>query len=123
MKRIVQSRKLLIASVGVATVLYACEKNYPPGNLMAPEPAPIEAGMVTSGNLVAPPPEAHDASPIVPIRPDGSAIEIAPPGNLMPPPPPDAGKALKPAKPHPEPTAHPPGNLMPPPPRSTPKPL
>ncbi|MBL9113120.1 MAG: hypothetical protein JNM74_27790, partial [Myxococcales bacterium] len=57
MKRTVKSRKLLVASVGVATVLYACEKRdpYPPGNLMAPvpaldaAPAPSETAPPTSG--------------------------------------------------------------------------
>lgn len=118
MKRTVKSRKLLVASVGVATVLYACEKKdpYPPGNLMAPvptfdaAPAPPETAPPTSGNLM-PPPEP--------------SIADHPPGNLMPPPlpePPDAGAprdagAKKDAGPPPKPKAppHPPGNLMPPP--------
>lgn len=124
MKRTVKSRKLLVASVGVATVLYACEKKdpYPPGNLMAPvpaldaAPAPSETAPPTSGNLM-PPPEP--------------SIADHPPGNLMPPPPPepsdagakkkDAGATRDPGK-HdggaaPKATAppHPPGNLMPPP--------
>jgi len=120
MKRIVQSRKLLVASIGVATVLYACEKReaYPPGNLMPPEPQ-IDAGMVTSGNLVAPPPQEDAAPPPLPLASDAGPLphEVVPPGNLMPPPPPppDAG----PKKP---PNHHPPGNLMPPPPHPKPKP-
>lgn len=97
MKRTVSGRKLLIASVGVATVLYACEKKdpYPPGNLMAPEPMPVEAGMVTSGNLMAPQPT--DTPPPKPtaelaVAPDAGATKVPippthmPPGNLMPPP-------------------------------------
>jgi hypothetical protein len=119
MKRTVKSRKLLVASVGVATVLYACEKKdpYPPGNLMAPvsaidaAPAPSETAPPTSGNLMPPP---------------QPSIADHPPGNLMPPPPPepsdagathDAGAkrdAGGPAKPKHGPP-HPPGNLMPPP--------
>ena len=115
-KRIVQSRKLLVASIGVASVLYACEKReaYPPGNLVAPPPDTV----VTSGNLVAPPPQTDAAGPIeqvpaakdagLPLRPN-----LDPPGNLMPPPPPKTS-APKPA--------HPPGNLMPPPPPTVPAP-
>ncbi|MBL9113035.1 MAG: hypothetical protein JNM74_27355 [Myxococcales bacterium] len=118
MKRTVKSRKLLVASVGVATVLYACEKKdpYPPGNLMAPvpaldaAPAPSETAPPTSGNLM-PPPEPSIQHP---------------PGNLMPPPPPepvDAGAASRDAgtkkdagaPPKPKAPPHPPGNLMPPP--------
>lgn len=109
-KRVVQSRKLLVASIGVASVLYACEKRdaYPPGNLVAPPPDPTPS-MVTSGNLVAPPTEvdagaaplevtspdaaaAGDAkakpSPIVTAPPRQPPLPTHPPGNLMPPPPP-----------------------------------
>ena len=75
--RVFKGRKLLIASIGVAAVTYACtkeqERRYPVGNLMAPAPydagspmadakdagssalTPSDLGM-TSGNLVAPPP-------------------------------------------------------------------
>lgn len=109
MKRIVRSRKLLVASVGVASVLYACEKPYPPGNLVAPPPDP-DAGMVTSGNLMAPPepqPSATTtASAIEPIDaskpPTADAglvpLPMQPPGNLMPPPPPPKPTPPKPKK-------------------------
>ncbi len=114
MKRFVQSRKLLVASIGVATVLYACEKKdpYPPGNLMAPEPHAMDASAPpTSGNLMPPPTDTV----VVPTAADASALEMAPPGNLMPPPPPpDAGPIPK------KPPHHPPGNLMPPPPHPKP---
>lgn len=89
--RVFKGRKLLIASIGVAAVTYACNKEQPRpepvGNLMAPmpmdsgAPAPTtdsadsgNAGPtklndigVTSGNLVAPPPMPMDAgSPAMP---------------------------------------------------------
>lgn len=106
-KRVVESRKLLVASIGVASMLYACDKReaYPPGNLVAPPPS-----MVTSGNLVAPPVtlDAGDAPPDV--RPAGDAAapatdaQVKPLVNVKPPPLPTSG------------IAHPPGNLMPPPP-------
>lgn len=106
MKRIVRSRKLLVASIGVASVMYACEKPYPPGNLVAPPPTP-DAGIVTSGNLMAPrepePQPSATGSAIEPVdasspssadagaktAPTSSQIPLPhrPPGNLMPPPP------------------------------------
>ena len=59
--RVTGSRKLLIASLGVATVnyaLYSCSPSNQTdtsGNLMAPPP--------TSGNLIGPPPDAgYDAA-------------------------------------------------------------
>ncbi len=105
MKRTVSGRKLLVASVGVASVLYACEKrDYPPGNLMAPQPTPIEAGMVTSGNLMAPQPTDVTAPPPKP----SAELAVDPV---------DAGAAKPPILP----THMPPGNLMPPP-RPTPPP-
>ena len=76
--RVFKGRKLLVASIGVAAVTYACNKEqerpYPVGNLMAPmrydagEPvmedsghAPADDMAVTSGNLMAPPPIVVDA--------------------------------------------------------------
>ncbi len=55
-------RKLLIASIGVAAVSYACEKKEPVGNVVAPtqdsaEPPPT-AVPEPVGNLVAPEPIA-----------------------------------------------------------------
>ncbi len=106
-KRMVAGRKLLVASIGVASVLYGCEKReaHPPGNLVAPPPDTV----VTSGNLMAPQPV--DAAPPVPEAKtpepakDAGPIQIVTSGNLMAPPPkPSAGPK------------HPPGNLMPPPP-------
>ena len=74
------SRKLLVASIGVAAVTYvasSCDTNTPvSGNLMAPDDAstydvPTSGNLmapdsayddiVTSGNLVAPPDAAADA--------------------------------------------------------------
>jgi hypothetical protein len=57
-----RGRKLLVASIGVATVSYvlACQTTETSGNLVAPPPT--EAGkdvrddIISSGNLVAPPP-------------------------------------------------------------------
>jgi hypothetical protein len=117
MKRIVRSRKLLVASIGVASVLYACEKPYPPGNLVAPPPEP-DAGIVTSGNLMAPrepePQPSASASALAPVdasapssadagaktAPTASQIPLPhrPPGNLMPPPPPPNPTPPKPKK-------------------------
>jgi hypothetical protein len=74
--RMFKGKKLLVASIGVAAVSYACNKEQPRpeqvGNLMAPMPtdsgAPVatpdtaDAGVpstdigIVSGNLVAPPP-------------------------------------------------------------------
>lgn len=90
--RMFKGRKLLVASIGVAAVTYACNKEQerpqPVGNLMAPvpfdsgAPAPTtdspdsgtaggaklnDIGM-TSGNLVAPPPMPLDAGS--PAKPD-----------------------------------------------------
>jgi hypothetical protein len=108
-KRVVQSRKLLVASIGVASVLYACEKRdaYPPGNLVAPPPDPTPS-MVTSGNLVAPPTEVDaGAAPLEMQTPDAAT-------------PPEDARAKPATKvqppPHPTGPTHPPGNLMPPPP-------
>ena len=80
MRRTMSGRKLLVASLGVASVMYGCKKDYPPGNLMAP---PTDTGMVTSGNLVAPPPmdAGGPIEPVGPPRPDAS------PGAVL-----DAGK-------------------------------
>jgi hypothetical protein len=107
--RKVPGKKLLIASLGVAAVSYACAEAKRPvvtGNLVAPveipdaSPRVADAGAekpkpnddtLTSGNLMAPMPT--DAGPPKPQRPP----EIV--GNLMAPPPPmppDAGKAPTP---------------------------
>lgn len=58
--RVLKSRKILIASIGVATVTYACgPQPVPPtsGNLVPPPK--VDSGVVnpppTSGNLVPPP--------------------------------------------------------------------
>lgn len=115
MKRIVRSRKLLVASVGVASVLYACEKPYPPGNLVAPPPAEPDAGMVTSGNLMAPPePQPQPSASTAP-----SAIE---PVDAATPPSTDAGAKTAPTASHIPLPHRPPGNLMPPPPPPNPTP-
>jgi len=85
-----KGRKLLVASIGVAAVSYACNKEQPRpeqvGNLMGPEPvdsgAPVatantaDAGLpptdigIVSGNLVAPPPPSLDAGTKPGSKPD-----------------------------------------------------
>jgi hypothetical protein len=71
-KRSGRRRKLLLASIGVAAVSYACERR-------SPEPV---------GNLVAPPPPPESAQP----EPEPAPPE-EPVGNLVAPPPPeDAGR-------------------------------
>jgi periplasmic protein TonB len=90
------SRKLLVASVGVAAVSYvaiACEKQ-PVGNL-APPPARDAAVEQQVGNLMAPP---EPPPPPPPVVRDAQSPRDIPPGNLMPPPPPPAPDAGKPKK-------------------------
>src|SRR5262249_49722647 len=95
------SRKLLVASVGVAAISYVgCSTNPPAsGNLMPPQPPPDagESPVVTvpsenppvSGNLMPPPPQdAGAAQPTPPPRTSGSANVVTLPrppvvGNLM----------------------------------------
>jgi len=136
--RRLQSRKLLVASLGVAAVSYVgcVERPQTSGNLMAPPTqdagaAPEQGAAVavpvpsastpperppTSGNLMPPPPV--DAGP--PPPPDFPPTS----GNLMPPPPPPDAGTIKPTPPT-KPTARPvtplprpphAGNLMAPPP-------
>jgi hypothetical protein len=76
-----KGKKLLIASVGVAAISYACNKEPPRdpvGNLRGPEPTP-DAGTTAP---VATPPDAAPGPPQLPY----------PVGNLRPPTPIDAGK-------------------------------
>lgn len=67
-----QRRKLLVASVGIASISYAlaaCGKTHPiSGNLPAPDPTPPTATPIV-GNLPAP--EPIDAAP--PPEPDAAA--------------------------------------------------
>lgn len=121
MRQLSPSRKLLIASVGVATINYVAACVHEPettGNLVAPPPSSVDvpastdnggvlatggragtggeaASSVTSGNLVAPPPSA---TPQPSSTPPTS-------GNLMPPPPsstpPTSGNLVPPPKPLP----------------------
>ena len=66
-------RKLLVASIGVATVSYvaiACRETPVSGNLPAPPP-PTETPPV-SGNLPAPPPPAEDAGPEAAMPPENA---------------------------------------------------
>ena len=71
MKRSRRGRKLLVASLGVAAMAYACQKSdreaEPVGNLVAPEPTP-------------------DAAPAEPVDDPPEPV-----GNLVPPPPPEDG--------------------------------
>lgn len=89
-------RKLLVASIGVATVSYtlaACDKPPVSGNLPAPPPPPTTPIV---GNLPAPPPPPPDAG--APPSASDAGIPVPPVvGNLpAPPPPPDAGQTQKP---------------------------
>ena len=74
MKRASRGKKLLVASLGVAAMVYACQRNDGEnervGNLVAPDPPP-DGGFADPpppddppeepvGNLVAPPPEAEE---------------------------------------------------------------
>ena len=88
--RIFKGRKLLIASIGVAAVNYACAKEPPPGhvgNLMGP--TPYDSG------APAPTEDAQDAgiAPATPsaLAPGATLDHHVTSGNLMPPPPRDAG--------------------------------
>lgn len=92
-------KKLLVAAVGVAAINYACNNDKPiqTGNLMAPPPTPLDAGvaetpqtpdashLVVSGNLMAPPPPPPTTT--APTPPPDVSHRIRT-GNLMPPPPP-----------------------------------
>ncbi|HVH45605.1 MAG TPA: hypothetical protein VM925_24795 [Labilithrix sp.] len=81
-------RKLLVASVGIASISYvlACSKSQQPvtGNL--PAPPPTETTPI-SGNLPAP--EPMDAAP--PLERDSGPGPSVISGNLPAPPPPDGG--------------------------------
>ena len=113
MRRPLLARKLLIASLGVATISYVgCADNNsggdggtvvpgPEGNLMAPPPSDAsgDVSFGPEGNLMAPPPS--DAS---------GDVSFGPEGNLMAPPPSDAADAPSDVSFGPE------GNLMAPPP-------
>lgn len=101
MRKPTQSRKLLIASVGVATISYVAACGREPvtsGNLVAP-PQPEAAGAPTSGG---------EASVLVAGGAGGDAAIPPTSGNLVAPPP---------TTPVPKPTSTPPtsGNLVPPP--------
>jgi hypothetical protein len=70
-------RKLLVATAGLASVVYvACGNSHPPGNLPAPPPTEHPPG-----NLPAPPPVSQTAT-----VPPPATVEY-PPGNLPAPPP------------------------------------
>lgn len=93
-------RKLLVASIGVAAVSYACHKTENGGGARDGD------GVEQVGNLM--PPEPIDAAP-----PPATADPMPEPvGNLMPPQ--DPGDAAPP-QPTATPEPHPVGNLMPPP--------
>jgi hypothetical protein len=79
-----KARKILVASIGVAAVMYGCKKNdggaggvETTGNLVAPDPMPDAAAEPEAVPEAAPPP-ASDA-------PDASGEPLQPVGNLMPP--------------------------------------
>lgn len=88
-------KKLLVATVGLAAVNYACqEKPITTGNLVAPPPPSAEPSATSSvspqempvGNLVAPPP--MDDAGAKPRATDAGIPEHRfRTGNLMPPPP------------------------------------
>lgn len=92
MKRPV-GRKLLVASLGVAAVSYACSTSETSGNLMPPDPTDAdtsndagteEDAFIGSGNLMPPPPEdaSGDASSVKDATDEDAFIGS---GNLMPP--------------------------------------
>ena len=101
MRKLNVSRKLLVASVGVAAVNYmvACDKPPTSGNLPAPQivdaaPPPVPSNIPpTSGNLPAPPP------PSATIAPPTSGNLPAPPPATAPTLPPLSPKATASAKP------------------------
>ena len=104
-------RKLLVASLGVAAVSYACTRETPPGNLVAPQPTQTEV----VGNLVAPIPQPDAGAPPSPIVASdaGKPTDTTSPG--------DAGKVGDAGRTGTSPTTiptiqRPVGNLMPPPP-------
>jgi hypothetical protein len=112
-----QGTKLLVATIGLATVSYVgCGNSHPPGNLMT---APLEPTATSSapeemphGNLMAPP----DQQPEVPSA-SASTVETTTPV-AMSTPTASASASVKPTATGPikPPKDHPHGNLMAPPP-------
>jgi hypothetical protein len=97
MKRALLGKKLLVATAGLATIVYSgCKKDPPVGNLVAPPPTEIPVGNLVAppptdypvGNLVAPPPVVDAGEPIGPptASPDS--------GRFAPPPPPKRSDPL-----------------------------
>lgn len=93
--------KLLVATVGLATVTYAgCGNSHPPGNLMAPPDPTTEE--FPPGNLMAPPDRSAPVEPTATIAipasgaPSSTVVPVLPTemphGNLMAPPPPPLKK-------------------------------
>lgn len=98
-RRKLPGRKLLVASIGLATINYAAACGYKssgePGKVTPP--AAMDPGKQppppTSGNLVGPPPTA--ANLVAPPNPPPSSGNLVPPptaANLVAPPPWDAGR-------------------------------
>ncbi len=112
-------RKLLVASLGVAAVSYACtrQRETPPGNLVAPPPPPPTEVV---GNLVAPPPPLDAAVlPIAASDAGAAAIAVASSDGPAADPRSDAGRPNTVPTTRPTLTTRPVGNLMPPPPPAT----
>jgi hypothetical protein len=83
MSRPGRRRKILVASIGVATVSYvvltACRETPISGNLPAPPPPTDNPPVV--GNLPAPPPPEDAAAPDAAIaESDGGGFATPPPG-------------------------------------------
>ncbi len=108
MKERRRGRKLLVATAGLATVMYvACKSqpSQPPGNLVAPPPTEVPPG-----NLPAPPPIQEDAG--VPDKPDAASDADADATATIAVPPPPSDPKL--------PVPRPVGNLVAPPPLEPP---
>lgn len=98
MKRRLQTKKVLVAAIGVATVSYAfaCgETQSTSGNLMAPDADTSadarndsngNADVSSSGNLMAPPPVDAEADTALDSATLDTGADVSSSGNLMPPP-------------------------------------
>ena len=104
MKRALLGKKLLVATAGLATLVYSgCKKDPPVGNLVAPPPTEIPVG-----NLVAPPPTEPPVGNLMAPVPVDAGPTIGPPRA-------DAGGPIAPTKDS--------GRFAPPPPPKKPDPL
>lgn len=114
-----QGTKLLVATLGLATVSYVgCGNSHPPGNLQTPPEEPT-VHEHPPGNLMAPPdtdiptPPSATAAPSASVAPSATTTPVATST------PSATATATTPGLP---PKEHPHGNLMAPPPPPPPKP-